>query len=126
MERAFLFSLSCIVIVVVTAFSQPANPLVGRWRQQFADGRTALAVFRADSSLDFFLNGKAFGTGRYYVRQDTVALTYPSCNGAYYGTYRLNFFAGDSVRFTAIGDTCGERRMGMDGVALGRIKAGKP
>lgn len=100
--------------------------MVGRWQHHFADGRTALAVFRADSSVDFFVNGKAFGSGRYHIRQDTFALAYASCNVNYYGTYRLRFLTPDSVRFVVIQDTCRERRVGMDDVSLGRVKPPKP
>ncbi|MBC7923191.1 MAG: hypothetical protein H7Z75_19095 [Ferruginibacter sp.] len=103
------------------SFISPPNPLIGRWQQKFSDGMTALCVFRPDGSLDFFVNGKAFANGKYYVRQDTFALAYPSCGPAYYGRYQLRFFARDSVRFTVLADTCRERRAGMDGVTLGRV-----
>lgn len=122
MKKAFLLSLACAVTTTPVA-NRPEDSLVGRWRQQFADGRTALAVFRADGSLDFFVNGKVFGNGRYYVRQDTFALAYASCNVNYYGTYTLRFFVRDSVRFTVVRDTCSERRAGMDGVTLGRVQS---
>lgn len=114
------------IVLFTLSFIPRSNKLVGRWQKKFPDGTTATAVFRADSSLDFFLNGKAFGSGRYYVRNDTFALTYASCNLTYYGTYKLNFFAPDSVRFAVVQDTCSERRKGMDGVSLGRVRNDKP
>ncbi|AUD02092.1 hypothetical protein [Spirosoma pollinicola] len=120
MTNASILALLGIAILRV-GFNLPSNPLTGRWQQKFPAGRKALAVFRADSTLDFFVNGKAFGSGRYYVRQDTLGLSYASCNGAYTGTYQLSFFARDSVRFSVLEDTCRERRLGMDGVTMGRV-----
>ncbi|SFE06912.1 hypothetical protein [Spirosoma endophyticum] len=120
MTNASILTLLCVAILRV-GFSLLPNPMIGRWQQEFSDGRRALAVFRADSTLDFFVNWKASGRGRYYVQQDTLGLSYASCNGAYTGTYRLSFFAHDSVQFSVLEDTCRERRLGMDGVTMGRV-----
>lgn len=85
-----------------------------------------MTVFRADGTNDIFVNGKTFVSGKYYVRQDTLGYTDPLCGIAYYGTYKLDYFAPDSLRLAVISDTCGGRRRGFDGVKLGRIKAAKP
>ncbi|MBC3785650.1 hypothetical protein [Spirosoma utsteinense] len=68
-------------------------------------------------------NGKAFSSGRYYVRQDTVGILGGSCNLKYSGTYKMSFFAQDSVRWTVIQDTCGGRRGGTNKGTPGKIKS---
>lgn len=103
----------------------PPNPLVGRW-QQLYKGATALLIFRADSTFDVFINGKAFTHGTYFVRQDTMGMTDVSCNRAYYGTYKLGFYAPDSVRFVTIRDTCKGRNSDLHNFTIGRVSKAKP
>lgn len=126
MTNALLAPLGILFIITTLSFANPPNMLIGRWQNRFPNGVFVGAVFRSDSSYDGFRNGKAFVSGKYYVRQDTFAIADGGCGLAYYGTYKLAFLANDSVRFTAIQDTCRGRRRGSDGLTLGRIKVTKP
>lgn len=125
MKKALIFSLIGIALATVS-FTDPINTITGRWQRKNASGRILMANFRSDGSYDGFINGKPFVSGKYYVRQDTFAISDASCNINYYGTYRLHFLSADSVRFAVIQDTCGGRREGTDKLALGRIKPTKP
>ncbi len=129
MKKSFVLLIVGIALTAVS-FISPPNPLVGRW-QQLYKGATALFVFRADSTFDVFINGKAFTHGKYFVRQDTMAMADVSCNGAYYSTYKLGFYAPDSVRFVTIQDTCKGRNGDLHNFTVGRrsadaVKGGKP
>ena len=124
MKKALIFSLGVIAFAAVS-FTDPPGMLVGRWQQMFK-GATALLVFRADNTYDIFVNGKTFVSGQYTVRQDTFALSDPACNAAYYGTYKLSFYAPDSVRFTTLADTCKPRNGAFHNFTAGRLKAVKP
>ncbi len=125
MKKILLLLPGCLLFVAATFVDPPGN-LVGRWQKRFPNGMIAGAVFRPDSSYDGSVNGKMFVTGNYYVRQDTLALADGGCGLAYYGTYKLKFFAADSVRVTVIQDTCRGRRRGTDGLTMGRVKSTKP
>lgn len=128
MKRALIFSLGVIAVAAVS-FINPPNPMTGRWQQRFRNGAMMLVNFRPDGTYDAFVNKKAIIIGKYYVRQDTVGISDisdGSCNPDYYGTYKLSFFAPDSVRWNVIEDTCGGRRRGTDKGTLGRVKADKP
>lgn len=118
MKKVRILLLSLITLTALS-FVTPPNTLVGRW-QQTVKGATALLVFRANNTFDIFINNKVFTSGKYTVRQDTFALADPACHMDYYGTYKLDFFAPDSVRFTAIADTCNGRRSDMHQFTAGR------
>ncbi|SFE07099.1 hypothetical protein [Spirosoma endophyticum] len=129
MKKAFIIPLVGIALTALSLISPP-NPLVGRW-QQLYKGATALFVFRADSTFDVFINGKAFTHGNYFVRKDTLGMADVSCNLTYYGTYKLSFYAPDSVRFVTIRDTCKGRNGDLHNFTVGRrsadaVKAAKP
>lgn len=117
-----IFPSLIIAILTITAFTSLPDKIVGRWQQKMYDGSVLLAVFRADSTFEGFINGKTFSTGNYYMKKDTMFISDPSCNTAYYGTYTLNYFAADSVRFTVVKDTCMGRHEGMHNLRVGYVK----
>ncbi|MBC3785648.1 hypothetical protein [Spirosoma utsteinense] len=126
MKKAFIIPVGLLIILALSSLSMdPANPLVGRWQQQI-NGVTLLFNFRPDGTYDGFVNGKSYLTGRYYVHQDTIGVTDGKCDPTYFGTYRLQFLVPDSVRFTAILDTCRDRRETVPTLALGRVTTVKP
>ncbi|MBC3785651.1 hypothetical protein [Spirosoma utsteinense] len=119
MKQRIPFSI-CLIALATLSFIAPPNPLVGRW-QHLYKGATALFVFRADSTFDVFINGKAFTHGTYFVRKDTMGMADVSCNLAYYGTYKMGFYAPDSVRFNTIADTCKGRNGDLHNFSVGRV-----
>lgn len=123
MKNVFTFSL-CVFALAIVSFTNPPDILVGRWQKKFK-GINAVFVFRNDNTFDLFVNGKVFTNGKYSIRQDTFMLADPKCNSAYYGTYKLDFFAGDSVRFIALADTCKPRKHDLHNATVGRIRPGQ-
>jgi hypothetical protein len=115
----------CLIAFVTLSFITPPSQLVGRW-QQTINGVKALFVFRSDDTFEVFINGKAFTNGKYFVRHDTLSMADVSCNTAYYGTYKLSFYAPDSLRFTTIADTCQGRKGDMHNLTVGRVIKAKP
>ena len=63
------------------------------------------------------MNGKLFSSGKSRFKNDTVKEFNPICNAKrnYYSTYKVDFFEGDSMRFTVIENSCEPRRLGLDG-----------
>lgn len=125
MKKALILGLGVIALTTLS-FTNPPNPLVGHWQQNLPNGVTSLIHFRADNTFDTFINGKAVSAGRYYVRKDTAGIQDPLCHVDYFGTYRLIFFAKDSVRFAAIKDTCNDRQRIVVRTVLGRVTSSKP
>jgi hypothetical protein len=110
------------------SFIYDTSPIVGRWEHIFKDGPTNfLVVFRADGTYDGFANKKAFVSGTYKMKNDTLYISDPTCNSKYAGTYRVEYFGKqDSIKFHVIQDTCIGRREGADGLVYKHIsKPGK-
>lgn len=107
--------------LAAVSFTNPPNTLLGRWQWKLPNGLPALLVIRADGTIDMFINGKAYATSKYYVRQDTVGFAGPGCNINYYGTYKFSFPAQDSLRLTVLSDTCSGRSEAMGRLTLGRV-----
>ena len=126
MKTIILAGLGAIALGATAPSPAPPNPLLGRWQERFANGDISLMIFGADGTYDAFVNGKLFISAKYAVRQDTFAMRDGLCNLKYEGTYRLRFFAKDSVRFQLLQDTCRARRRGVDGLRAGRVKPRKP
>jgi hypothetical protein len=124
MKNAFTW-LGCLaVLLTIVSFISAQDPIVGRWQriQKSPDGDINLIfVFRADSTYDGIVNGKAFTTGRYFIKNDTISVSDNGCDLAYYGTYKLKYYAQDSLLFTAISDTCKERYQGANGLACKKL-----
>ncbi len=125
MRKALVFCLVCLILGIAS-FTAPPDTLVGRWQQKNRRGNLLLAIFRPKGTYDVFLNGKAFVNGKYYVRQDTLGVDDAVCGSNYYCTYKINFFAQDSIRFALIQDTCRQRREATIRLVLGRVKTAKP
>ncbi|MCF0064768.1 hypothetical protein MUK70_04115 [Dyadobacter chenwenxiniae] len=117
--------LGCLAILLtIASFISAQDPIVGRWQriQKSPNGDINLIfIFRADSTYDGIVNGKAFTNGRYFIKNDTISVSDNGCNLAYYGTYKLKYYAQDSLLFTAISDTCQERYQGANGLACKKL-----
>ena len=126
MKKALFASLALFALTAAATMPPPANPLVGRWQQQYP-GQLLLVNFRADGSYDAFINGKTFTSGKYTYQQPDFTISDGLCNLNYAGTYKLSFYSGtDSIRFEVVQDTCRSRRQGTAGLTLGRAKPAKP
>lgn len=97
--------------------------IYGKWSLRFKSGPMAEARFRNNGTHDFYVDGKMFSSGKSVFSNDTLRTYDPICggDGEYYATYKIDFLRGDSIRFTAIQDTCQPRRFDMDGTVLHRI-----
>ena len=124
MKNAITWLVCLAVLLTIVSFISAPDPIVGRWQriQKSPNGDINLIfVFRSDSTYDGIVNGKAFTTGRYFIKNDTISVSDNGCNLAYYGTYKLKYYAQDSLLFTAISDTCQERYQGANGLACKKL-----
>lgn len=124
MKNAITWLVCLAVLLTIVSFISVPDPIVGRWQriQKSPNGDINLIfAFRADSTYDGIVNGKAFTTGRYFIKNDTISVSDNGCNLAYYGTYKLKYYAQDSLLFTAISDTCQERYQGANGLACKKL-----
>ena len=81
-----------------------SNDLYGTWRVKFVDGTKGEVRFSKKETQNYFMNGKLFSSGKSRFKNNTVEKFDPICNakGNYYSTYKVDFFEGDSMRFTVI------------------------
>ncbi|MBP7556552.1 MAG: hypothetical protein KA821_09815, partial [Chitinophagaceae bacterium] len=98
----------------------------GKWTQRHShDDKTYhdfIAFFKADGTYDGIENGKVVVTGGNYRQQgDTLTLNDPSCNPYPVAHYKIIRYAGDSLRFELIADSCTARREGTLPLRFKRI-----
>ena len=100
------------------------NDLYGTWRIKFDDGTKGEVRFGKNGTHDYFMNEKLFSSGKSRFMNDTLEEFDPIYNakGNYYSTYKVDFFEGDSMRFTVVEDSCKSRRLGLDGGMFYLIK----
>lgn len=125
--KKIAFSLWLVFTIALFAFSKPEDPynVLGRWETTFRtpDGpMTFTYVFKKDSIIDGLLQGKAFVSGKYFMKNDTCWITDPICNSSIWANYKFTFYAQDSIRMTRIKDTCTGRIEGMHNVTIVKIK----
>jgi len=112
--------------ILVLPFScrqqEHAHDIYGKWNLVFKSGPLAEVRFHRDGTHDFYVDGKLFSSGKSVFKDDTLKTYDPICggNGEYYGTYKIDFLEGDSIRFNAVDDRCEPRRFDMDGTVLHR------
>jgi hypothetical protein len=108
--------------IMVFAFIS-AEKLVGRWESQpSAKGNVTGVVFKADGTLEGYVNKKPFVSGTYSFKDDVISFTDNGCKGAL-AVYKTIFFSNeDSLRFEVISDSCTDRRDGMSRLVVGRVK----
>ena len=99
--------------------------LTGRWETGPSEkGNITGVVFKSDSTFEGYVNRKPFVSGTYtFSNEDSIlSIQDGGCSGIV-ATYKVNFFSNaDSMRFTAISDSCNERREGMQRLVMGRVK----
>src|SRR5687768_2693743 len=90
------------------------DALTGRWESKPSiKGNVTTVIFTEDNTFEGFINGKAFVSGSYTLKDSIFSFVDNGCDGKS-GTYKLDFFSnGDSLRFKPISDSCEERRNGM-------------
>lgn len=115
------FSLLILSLVIAC---QPADrsangreSILGKWAQRHShDDKTYhdfITFFKADGTYDGIENGKVVLTGGNYRQQgDTLTFDDPSCNPYPTAHYKIIRYAGDSLRFELIADSCTARREG--------------
>jgi hypothetical protein len=99
--------------------------LTGRWESPLSvKGNVTGVVFKTDNTFEGYVNKKPFVSGTYTFSAEDSMLTMQDggCAGIT-AIYKVNFFSnGDSMRFTAINDSCIQRKEGMQRLVMGKVK----
>jgi len=122
MKKLSLFGLLAFVLLSAFATIDDSNPLLGKWentRTYQGAAMSLLAYFKADGSYSGFVNKKVFVIGKYQLKHDTL---YFNDNNNYAGTYKVQMFGQDSLRFHVIQDTVIGRREGTNNYLFKKIK----
>ena len=125
MKKSSLSGLLAIVLFSAFAINDDPNPLTGRWentRLYQGAKMSLIGNFKADDSYSGFINQKVFVTGKYQMKHDTLYIDDSTCGPGYTGTYKVQFFGQDSLKFHVIQDTCTGRREGTNNFMFRKIK----
>lgn len=116
--------LLALTVMLACKNNEQKHTIYGNWSVKFKSGPQAEVRFRNNGSHDYYVDGKLFSSGKSVFLNDTLKTYDPICKdqGEYYGTYKIDFLEGDSIRFTAIADSCEPRRYDMDGAVLHRLQ----
>lgn len=115
--------LSISLALFLSSGTNAPHTLTGRWETQPSkNGIVTGVVFKADNSMEGYINRKPFISGRYFFSEADSVLSFAD-NGCGHtmAVYKVNFFKNsDSLRFASLYDTCTERKAGMQRLVLGR------
>jgi hypothetical protein len=114
--------LPCLLACGIFGFVHYSVSIVGVWVHTGPDNSQAQVVFSKDSTFSVKSNDQVVNSGRWWMKQDTISLTDKSCGPSVIGQYKLKFVNPDSVTFTAVTDTCADRKPEIDGASLHRVK----
>ena len=113
------------IAALLAAFLPAKDNLIGKWQSKPSEKGNVTGVnFKADNTLEGYVNKKPFVSGRYsFNPQDsTLFFVDNGCNGAS-AVYKVLFFNNsDSLRFQVVSDKCEERQKGMLRLIMGKIK----
>jgi len=125
MKKLTLIGLLTIFLLYAFALVHEPNPLLGKWenvRTYQGVPWTLMADFKANGTFTGFINKKVFGNGLYKLKHDTMYFYDPTCDIDYGGTYKIQYFGKDSLKFHVIQDTCTGRREGTNDFLFVRVK----
>jgi hypothetical protein len=122
MKKILVFLLPCMVFAAFT-FLPAKKPLVGHWRAAYGDGSKGTVSFRGDGSYEATFTGYTWKAGGQYKQDGEIFTLTDSVGGiGYWAKYNVAWFSNDSLRFTAIEDTCKGRKSNIHGAVLIRQK----
>jgi hypothetical protein len=125
MKKLSLLCLLAVVLLSAFTILDGPNPLLRQWEnvRLFQGSKISLiGNFKADGSYSGFINKKVFVTGKYQLKHDTLYIDDSTCGPGYTGTYQVQFFGQDSLKFHVIQDTCQGRREGTDNFMFKKLK----
>ena len=103
----------------------PKDKLTGRWETMPSEkGNITGVVFKADNTLEGYVNKKPFVSGTYQFNpaDSIISFVDNGCDGKR-GIYKVMFFSNsDSLSFKLVSDSCSERSAGMQRLIMGRVK----
>jgi hypothetical protein len=114
-----------ILICIALIGAVSSIDLKGRWETKPSEkGNVTGVVFKTDNTFEGYVNKKPFVTGTYaFSAEDSVMTIQDGGCAGVTATYKINFFSdADSMRFTAINDSCTQRKEGMQRLVLGKVK----
>ncbi len=122
MKKAAVFLLFCSLFGAL-AFVAAKKSLVGHWHALYGNGVKGSTVFRKDGTYEATFEGSTWKVGGQYKLDGTTStITDTTCGTNYWGKYSATWYSDDSVRMTAIEDSCTGRKANADGMVLVKEK----
>jgi hypothetical protein len=122
MKKHLVLLLLC-PFVGVLAFIPAKRSLVGHWHAFYGNGVKGNAVFRKDGTYEATFEGSAWKVGGQYKLEGNIStITDSTCGMGYWAKYKATWYSDDSLRMTAIEDSCTGRKANADGAVMVREK----
>src|SRR5574337_209797 len=117
-------TVAAFFMIASFAFIPPKHNIVGRWVSHDKNGSVdSYVVFKTDGSfVHTSPKGKLLHQGKYKLNDDIFSIYDKTCGVGYWGRYKSNSYAADSVSFAVIEDSCSGREHDVNGGGLRRVK----
>jgi len=121
MRKSLFFTPALLILVL--AFNAGRRSLVGHWNVAYGNNISGEMVCQADGHFEATFTGQTWKVGGQFKSDgSTVSVQDSTCGFGYWGTYKTIWYSDDSVKFTALEDSCSGRKYNGDGAVLVRAK----
>ena len=121
--KKLLLLLPLCSLLILFAFMPPKKRIVGHWTMSYGNGIKGKAVFRSDGTYEATFEGQQWKVGGQYKQEgDVSTITDSTCGFGYWGKYKSTWYTDDSLRMTAVEDSCTGRKANADGCVMVRVK----
>jgi hypothetical protein len=115
--------LAAICIFLLFSFTKNRRSIVGRWKAAYGNKVTGEMVMQSNGHFEATFTGQTWKVGGdYKLDGSTISVSDSTCGFGYWARYRQTWYTDDSVRITAIEDSCSGRKANGDGAVLVRMK----
>ncbi len=121
MKKLLLLLPLCSLLLF--AFIPTEKSIVGHWTMFYGNGIKGTSVFRSNGTYEGTFDGHQWKIGgQYKVDGDVSSITDSVCGFGYWGKYKSTWYTDDSLRMTAVEDSCTGRKANADGLVMVRVK----
>jgi hypothetical protein len=109
-----------IPLFIALLAAMPVYPITGRWIAAGPNNTKLFIDFDKDSSFRVYTRTSTENSGSYHTSSDTIYMYDKNCGMQVPGKYLLHFYGADSVSFSLLQDSCGERAQEVNGARMKR------
>jgi hypothetical protein len=109
-----------IILFIALLATMPVHPITGRWIAAGPNNTKLFSEFNKDGTFKVYSRTATENSGSYHTSIDTIFMYDKNCGMQVAGKYLLHFYGTDSVSFSLLQDSCGERAQEVNGARMKR------